>query len=105
MTVKKLEVVLDASNTGQHFAARKLRKRSVNAARRAAFIAALIEIQLYHFGCGPGGAPGVPGGGMTGVELGSGTGAGFEIPGSTSAGGVMTPSFLPLGMSCGRDRS
>src|ERR1700747_1073359 len=96
MTVKKLEVVLDASNTGQHFAARKLRKRSVNAARRAAFIAALIEIQLYHFGCGPGGPPGVPGGGMTGVELGSGTGEGFDIPVSKDAGGVVTPSFLSV---------
>ena len=45
----------------------------------------------HHFGSGPGGPPGTPGGGMIGVELGSGTGAGFTISGSTPGGGLITP--------------
>jgi hypothetical protein len=44
-----------------------------------------------YFGLGPGGPPGIPGGGMTGVELGCGTGAGFTISGSTPGAGLMTP--------------
>jgi hypothetical protein len=44
-----------------------------------------------YFGFGPGGPPGIPGGGMTGVELGSGTGAGFTISGSTPGAGLITP--------------
>jgi hypothetical protein len=44
-----------------------------------------------YFGSGPGGPPGVPGGGMTGVELGCGTGAGFTISGSTPGAGLITP--------------
>src|SRR6202047_2347630 len=44
-----------------------------------------------YFGSGPGGPPGTPGGGITGVELGSGTGAGFTISGSTPGGVLITP--------------
>src|SRR5580704_16064143 len=43
------------------------------------------------FGSGPGGPPGTPEGGITGVELGSGTGAGFTISGSIPGAGLITP--------------
>jgi hypothetical protein len=48
-------------------------------------------ISYHYFGSGPGGPPGIPGGGITGVELGRGTGAGFTISGSTPGGGLITP--------------
>jgi hypothetical protein len=47
-----------------------------------------------YLGSGPGGPPGVPAGGITGVELGSGTGAGCTICGSTFSAGLMTPPLL-----------
>jgi hypothetical protein len=47
-----------------------------------------------YLGSGPGGPPGVPAGGITGMELGSGTGAGCTICGSTPSAGLMTPPLL-----------
>jgi hypothetical protein len=47
-----------------------------------------------YLGSGPGGPPGIPAGGITGVELGSGTGAGCTICGSTPSAGLMTPPLL-----------
>src|ERR1700722_13734638 len=44
-----------------------------------------------YFASTPGAPPGVPGGGMTGMELGSGTGAVFIMPGSTPGFGLITP--------------
>src|SRR3954452_9596010 len=47
-----------------------------------------------HFGCTFGSPPGVPGGGMTGIDLAPVLGAGFTIPGSVFAvdgDGVITP--------------
>jgi hypothetical protein len=57
-----------------------------------------------YLGSGPGGPRGVPAGGMTGVELGSGTGAGCTIYGSTPSVGLMTPPLLS-NPSAGRDKS
>jgi hypothetical protein len=50
---------------------------------------ALVAANLVHFGTRPGSPPGVPGGGITGVTpppIG-----GTEMPGSTPAGGQITP--------------
>src|SRR4029077_15277618 len=47
-----------------------------------------------YLGSGPGGPREVPAGGMTGVELGFGTGAGCTICGSTPSVGLMTPPLL-----------
>jgi hypothetical protein len=47
-----------------------------------------------YLGSGPGGPPGVPAGGITGMELGPGTGAGCTICGSTPSAGLMTPPLL-----------
>ena len=47
-----------------------------------------------HFGCTFGSPPGVPGGGITGIDLAPVLGAGFTIPGSVFAvdgDGVITP--------------
>jgi hypothetical protein len=55
---------------------------------------ASASMSYHYFGSGPGGPPGIPGGGMTGVELGCGTGAGFTISGSTPGGGLITPPLL-----------
>jgi hypothetical protein len=47
-----------------------------------------------HFGCTFGSPPGVPGGGITGIDLAPVLGAGFTIPGSVfavEAGGTITP--------------
>src|SRR3979409_2102350 len=53
-----------------------------------------VEPATDYLGFGPGGPPGVPVGGITGVELGSGTGAGCTICGSTPSAGLMTPPLL-----------
>src|SRR4051794_23343441 len=48
-----------------------------------------------HFGCTFGSPPGVPGGGITGIDLAPVLGAGFTSPGSVfavEAGGTITPS-------------
>ncbi len=53
-----------------------------------------VEQPPDYLGSGPGGPPGVPAGGITGVELGFGTGAGCTIFGSTPSTGLMTPPLL-----------
>ena len=54
-----------------------------------------------YFGSAPAGPPGVPGGLMTGVEFGFGTGAGLLIPGSTLVDGVITPfEAFSLSLNC-----
>jgi len=59
----------------------------------------------YYFGCIVGFPPGVPGGGMTGVVPGVGSGTGAAMPGSVPAGGRITPLFrssCSLSVSPGR---
>src|SRR5256885_2433314 len=53
-----------------------------------------VEQPPHYLGSGPGGPPGVPAGGITGMELGCGTGAGCTIFGSTPSAGLMTPPLL-----------
>jgi hypothetical protein len=62
--------------------------------RLAQFWSGTQERRRY-FGRTGEGLPGLPGGGMTGVVPGSGTGAGTVMLGVVSEGGVMTPSVRP----------
>ena len=61
----------------------------------AVFAVALRALALpsaFYLGWTRGSPPGVPGGGITGVVPGSGFGAGAWMPGSTPAGGRITPT-------------
>jgi hypothetical protein len=50
--------------------------------------------ESHHFGRVFGSPPGLPGGGITGIELAGGFGVGACISGSTPGGGHSTPSDL-----------